>query len=258
MTVEPTSDRYRDEGVGRLILEIAGHPVYRFDEGPVRFGRQGPEVHLHGDEMPREVGTFVSGAEGWKLRNRDHLPGRSAPRPLVVTSVERGSTRSVRVMPSTETTLPGLGTVAFIVGAASQVEFLFRVEDQPANLAVPDPPTGAATSVPTLTPRQIDYLVAFAEPELRGQAQVWRRSQQEVADLWHVSVRSVESAIEEVRLRFQADAVLPPGTPPGRDLIGAIVRAAVGLQMVTADDLAWAALDSAPRSARENPARRGR
>ena len=107
----------------------------------------------------------------------------------------------------------------------------------------------------SLTARQVDYVVALAEPELRHTPSARRRQLDEVAALWGVRREAVEAALRVLRTRL-VDAELLDARDNGQVGVSDLVaRIAVSHALVTEADLAWADLygPGGPRSAAQGP-----
>lgn len=148
--------------------------------------------YLHG-----EAGRFNRGPGGWSLHNtgtRLHL------------KVVHGTGQIVELPPGAATMLaPGRGTIRIKAGP-SAYELAYDLEGGPP---APEPGQGGSDTLPygrALTPAQLDYVLALAEPRLRGWTLKLPTSA-EIARRWGVSERTVSHAFEEVRVRLREAGV---------------------------------------------------
>jgi hypothetical protein len=223
----------------------------------VRFGRSADVELTLGDpgtgapmpNMSRHVGTFRRTDGEWWL----DTPGEEGAASARTVRVFGLATTPVLVPPGCSTQLRDVGTIVF---PPSQYTLRFRVSGAPAPPALPRPSAGSATERPLeLTPRQVDFLVTLAEPELRQTPTAIRRSIPEVAALWRVKPNTVELCLRTLRERLSDVGELDAdwnGRPGVTELL---VRVAVELALVSHADLAWARLDDplGPRRADTGP-----
>jgi hypothetical protein len=244
--------------VSNLLIDLPSGPRRRIEEHEVvRFGRDPTlELPLTGSDdrtMSRHVGTFrFHGDDWWLERPEPPRPTRSGP--LEVMALDGSNRRTVP--PGGALMLRGAGAVSF---PPRRFTLRFRVVGQrPA-----PPPTGesggaddgATMPVLSLTARQVDYVVALAEPELRHTPSVRRRQLDEVAALWGVRREAVEAALRTLRARM-VDAELLDARDNGQVGVSDLVaRIAVAHALVTPADLEWADLyrGAGPRSAAQGP-----
>ena len=235
----PTGDRRR----------IEEHEVIRFGRDP------GLELPLAGRDdrtMSRHVGTFRFHGDDWWLERPDPArPTRSGP--LEVMAIDGSSRRAVP--PGGASVLRGAGAITF---PPRQFTLRFRVVGQPSTGGSPPGPDdedGFTVPVLSLTARQVDYVVALAEPELRHTPSARRRQLDEVAALWGVRREAVEAALRLLRSRM-VDADLLDARDNGQVGVSDLVaRIAVSHALVTAADLEWADLyrSEGPRTAAKGP-----
>jgi hypothetical protein len=242
--------------VTTLLIDLPTGARRRVEEHEVvRFGRD-PRLELalatpEERTMSRHVGTFVHRGDDWWLeRPETGRPARGGP--LEVLTID-GSNRWT-VTPGGACVLRGAGAVTF---PPRHFTLRFRVEGaHPAGTPDDDPDDGNSTvPVVSLTPRQVDYLVALAEPELRHTPSARRRQLDEVAALWGVRREAVEAALRMLRGRL-VDADLLDVDANGQVGVSDLVaRIAVSHGLVTEADLAWADLyrSPAPRPASQGP-----
>lgn len=223
----------------------------------MRFGRSTDVELTLGDPrtgapmpgMSRHVGTFRQAGDEWWLDTPDEAPPASS-RTVRVFGLD---TTGVVVQPGCSTRLREVGTIVF---PPSHYTLRFRVSGAPAVRALPRPSGEPATQRPLeLTPRQVDFLVALAEPELRQSPTTIRRSIPEVAALWGVKPNTVELSLRTLRERLSAAGELDPDWNGRSGVTELLVRVAVELALVSPADLEWAALDvpPGPRRAEEGP-----
>lgn len=240
-----------------LLIDLPSGHRRRVEEGEVvRFGRD-PRLELplaapEDRTMSRHVGTFrFHGGDWWLERPEPQGAARSGP--LEVMGLDGSHRRSVP--PGGASTLRGAGAVVF---PPRRFTLRFRVE------GVPSPPgadrPGAedgATTVPvvSLTPRQVDYVVALAEPELRHTPSTRRRQLDEIAALWGVRREAVEAALRQLRGRLVDAELLDPDDNGQVGVSDLVARIAVTHALVTEADLQWADLYRAggPRPAAGGP-----
>jgi hypothetical protein len=245
--------------VPNLLIDLPSGPRRRVEEHEVvRFGRDPRlELPLAGAEdrtMSRHVGTFrFHGGDWWLERPEAAQASRSGP--LEVMALDGSSRRTVP--PGGASLLRGAGAVTF---PPRRFTLRFRVEGQR-----PAPPVagghtaadhgGTTMPVMSLTARQVDYVVALAEPELRHTPSARRRQLDEVAALWGVRREAVEAALRLLRTRL-VDAELLDTRDNGQvGVTDLVARIAVSNALVTAADLEWADLygSNGPRSANQGP-----
>jgi hypothetical protein len=244
--------------VSTLLVETPSGERRELDGArPVRFGRSSDVELPLGDpgtgapmpNMSRHVGTFRRTTDGWWL-DTPAGEGVASPRTVRVFGL---AVTPVLVPPGCSTQLRDAGTIVF---PPSHYTLRFRVTGGPATAAIVAPTGEPATAHPLeLTPRQVDFLVALAEPELRQTPTAIRRSIPEVAALWGVKPNTVELSLRTLRERLCAVGELDAdgnGRPGVTELL---VRVAVELALVSHTDLDWAALDRplGPRRAEDGP-----
>lgn len=240
-----------------LILQVPGEGPVNLDQGAeMTFGRgDGPlQLRRSGEidpMMSRTVGqVWFDGV--WLLHNPDgDEPGRP-PLHVIATTGAR-----VIVEPGCSTALRGRGTIRFKTTPETSYDLYFRVDGDEVTV----PPARvddsfAGTEKPHLTPREVDYLVTFAMPELFAGTGESRPSTEWVAERWGVSGSAVEKAVKEARDRLQRLNYLDLGGRTGpRDLTERFVRNLTSMRLLTRADWEWAfpADGSGPRRAEDGP-----
>jgi hypothetical protein len=246
--------------VPNLLIDLPSGPRRRVEEHEVvRFGRDPRlELPLAGPDertMSRHVGTFrFHGGDWWLERPEPDRPSRSGP--LEVMAIDGSNRRSVQ--PGGASMLRGAGAVTF---PPRQFTLRFRVEGQRPTSAngtgtrVDDDDDASTMPVLSLTARQVDYVVALAEPELRHTPSARRRQLDEVAALWGVRREAVEAALRLLRTRLVDAELLDPRDNGQVGVSDLVARIAVSHALVTPADLAWADLygTDGPRPAARGP-----
>jgi hypothetical protein len=251
-----------------LLMEVPGGAAVSADEGVmVRFGREpaGPEPAgnaptqsiqiLRGgnvdDSMSRVVGQLWFDTYWWLHNPADPDNPNRADLSVI------GSTGARLVLgPGAVTTLFGAGAIRF---ETPRADYALRFRVDGSYLAVPEPdvdPSTSGTMKPYLRPRERDFLVTFAEPELYRGPSTPRPTLKDVAARWGVHRATVQEAVTNARERARFDGYLDLGDFDN-DLLERFVKYLVRVRLLTrADwDWAWPEDGSGPRPA--TPARRG-
>lgn len=167
----------------------------------ITFGRSGEiAVDDANSFMHRVVGEFRVEADVWWLHNR----GSS------IRLVMFGSDGVQVDLPAgTSTALTAhTGTVSFMAGP-SPYELTYRLESAPEVNPAPigaDTGTGTSPFGVTLTAREVDYMVAFAEPRLTGSGDPFP-TYLEVARANHVAEKTVDNSLQKLRAKLKASGV---------------------------------------------------
>jgi hypothetical protein len=244
-----------------LLIDLPSGPRRRVEHHEVvRFGRDPRlELPLSGPEdrtMSRHVGTFRFHGDDWWVE-RPEPGGRARSGPLEVMGIDGSGLRSVP--PGGASVLRGAGAVAF---PPRRYTLRFRVEGHRptpgrSGGGTVDDPLGGATTMPvvSITARQVDYVVALAEPELRHTPSARRRQLDEIAALWGVRREAVEAALRLLRSRLVEAQLLEHGDNGQIGVNDVVARIAVSHGLVTMADLEWAALyrPGGPRPAAGSP-----
>ena len=223
----------------------------------IRFGRSSdleltlvdPGTRAPMPTMSRHVGTFRRTGDDWWLDTAGSGDGAGA-RAVRVFGL---TANPVVVPPGCSTRLLNAGTVVF---PPANYTLRFRVTGAAATVAPGHAAGEPVTELPLdLTPRQVDFLVALAEPELRQTPTAVRRSIPEVAALWDVKPGTVELCLRGLRERLSAAGEMDPDWNGRPGVTEVLVRVSVDLGLVTTADLDWAALDGpdVPRRAEQGP-----
>lgn len=235
----------------RLIVETPDQCRRAFDDGEVRFGRA-PDLELPLVDprtkqpiptMKRHAGTFLLTGDRWSVRN--DADNSESGRLLYVVGVSNRSRLTVH--PNTQTHLNSAGTVVI----DADFTLRFAVPGAPSEPSRPAPTSNVppTEAIVTLTPRMVDFLVALAEPELRGHPPGLRRTQGEVAQLWGVTLWTVEETLEKARAKFREKGLLLDDGAKERQRAHsqteAMVRVALHRGLLSYADLAWARLNEA-------------
>lgn len=242
-----------------LLIDLPSGPRRRVEEHEVvRFGRD-PRLELalsspDDRTMSRHVGTFRFHGDDWWVE-RPEPRGHARTGPMEVVGID-GSTRG-SVQPGGASVLRGAGAISF---PPRRYTLRFRVEGhRPAphdpGGTTDDLAGGATMPLVSLTPRQVDYVVALAEPELRHTPSARRRQLDEIAALWGVRRETAESALRLLRGRLVDAELLDPRDNGHVGVNDVVARVAVAHGLVTVADLDWADLyrPAGPRPAAEGP-----
>ena len=230
-----------------LDVDLAGNRL-RFaasDAVAVRFGRAehleivvagpsgGPDRH-----MSRHVGSFRFHHGAWALENPQAPPGRTR----AVLDVVALNGMTTAVPPGASTTLPAVGEIRWRTTSTTQYSLRFRFDGVTAAAVVAAEPGDApATAQTTLTPREVDFCVSLAEPELFGSLRARRPALSEVAEQWHVSLGTVEKTLRHLRDKLVAGGMVDfDDDPRVRDKTARLVAAVVELGLVGMADWRWA------------------
>ena len=231
-----------------LDVDLAGRRA-RFDpptDQPVRFGRA-PDLELVVPDasggadlhMSRHVGSFRFRDGTWTLENPSpRSPGKKRAVLDVVTLT--GSTTAVP--PGASTPLPGVGEVRWRTTSTTTYSLRFRFAGvTAAAVRSAEAPAGPATSEVVLTPREVDFCVSLAEPELFGSLRARRLSLPEVAERWYVSLGTVEKTLRGLRDKLVAAGMVDfDDDQKVRDKTARLVAAVVELGFLGLDDWRWA------------------
>ncbi len=224
--------------VAELRIEFAGERIDVTER--LSFGRSAQLSVDENRHLHRQVGEVFADRGLWWLRNlgsRIHL------------TVHGSDGGRVELPPGAVAALTApLGRISFSAGP-TRYELEYQLSDQLA-------PGGAAALVVgesttqlglVLTPREVDFLVAFARPLLLG-LEAPSPTYAEVAAVWGVAPKTLDNTVQAIKRKVR-DAGL------GRDLpLDAIVRALVRQGLVTVDDLQWSNIGvGPPRSAVSGP-----
>ncbi len=225
-------------GAGELCVEFGDDLITVEDR--LTFGRAGDleidsNPHLH-----RLVGEFVREHDAWWLRN---LGTR-----LFITLVNPDGTR-VDLAPGSSLVLVGLGGAVRVSAGPARYEIRFR-STIAAPLATPVVAVngGATTEFEAfLTPREVDFLVTFAQPILDG-TNGPLPTYVEVADVWGVAPKTLDNTLQTIKRKMR-NARLVRDEP-----LDTLVRVAIAHSLVTRSDLNWSELASGgARSSAEGP-----
>lgn len=229
---------------GVLDVDLAGRRA-RFDPaagGAVRFGRAddlelvvtgrdgGPDRH-----MSRHVGSFRFVAGAWSL---DNPAAARAGRSRAVLEVRALSGVTTTVPPGASAPLPGVGEIRWRTTSRTEYAIRYRYAGvTPAAVRGVAATSGPDTSQVDLTPREVDFCVSLAEPELFGSLRAHRLSLPEVAARWHVSLGTVEKTLRGLRDKLAAAGLVDfDGDQRVRDKTARLVAATVELGLVGVDD----------------------
>jgi hypothetical protein len=245
-----------------LLIDLPTGPRRRVDvHEVVRFGRD-PRLELvlvppQDRTMSRHVGTFRFHDGDWWVE-RPAAAGRAGAGPLDVLDIDGTGRRSID--PGGAAVLRGAGALTFPPRHFTlrfRVEGALGVAGSDNDTTEDDDPAGGERTVPVvaLTPRQVDYVVALAEPELVHTPSARRRQLDEVAALWGVRREAVEAALRVLRGRLVDAALLDPSDNGQIGVNDIVARVAVAHGLITPADLAWADLYRAegPCPAAEGP-----
>jgi hypothetical protein len=220
----------------------------------VRFGRD-PDLELclgqHLSTMSRHVGSLYRGTGDWWVDNPPVAPG---VRGCIIDLIAATGTREP-VLPGHAARLRNEGRLYF---PPKDFEIRFRVisADEPLDQgeAEGEGTVGTEWAVP-LSPRQVDYVVALAEPELRDVPGARRRHLPQIATLWGVSPAAVETSLRILRARLVKHGLLDADEDGRPGVNDTVARIAVRHRLVTVADLEWARLDGLnnPRPASSGP-----
>jgi hypothetical protein len=243
----------------RLILQLPdGEPVVLpTTTGWLSFGRStGPlQVRCDGEVDPGMSRTIaqVGFDKGWWIHNPAEVDPWVQRRQPVDVADERGAKTTVE--PGGSCQLPPHGTIRFSTTRANYA-LRFHVE----GASIPSPPEDeldpTQTIRPRLYPREVDYLVTLARPELAGSSTTDTRPTFDwVAEVWHVSRRAVEESTRKARSRMEAAGHVDLGGRTGSaDLTDRFVRWLVEMSLLREEDWQWAFGDGLPpRPASEGP-----
>jgi len=230
---------------GKLIVRAEGVEPRVLEPGEkLSFGRSGDGLQLRGRDgldrhMPRVAGRFWFDG-GWWVQNDENDPDADAPRPAL-TVVGAGRTPTQVVRPAQQGRLFGLGVVRFSSGGElHEVRFRVEGEELPAPPVV-DPPSGEVTALPRLNPREVDYLVILATPELSAEVTASRPTFKYVASMWGVGPDTVEATVRNARRRLERQGFVKLGARSGlADISERFVRWALEVELVGAADWEWA------------------
>ncbi len=233
-----------------LIVDLPSGERHRCDgDADVRFGRY-PELELPlvdprtarpSPEMSRHVGTLRQIDGTWWVE-----AGESGHHDLEVFGLDESS---IPVPARGAVRLPAVGA---IVLPPRDFTIRFRVDGM-TDLAPTPPLPGERTQLPVeLTPRQVDFLVALAEPELRHKPTLVRRHIAEIGELWGVQRGTVEVALREVRRKMVAAGLLDRVDMNKPGINDTMARVAVRCGLITREDYRWAVLHNGdgPRPAK--------
>ena len=219
-----------------LELEFAGETV-RADR-TITFGR---DADLELDTNPflhRQAGAFVRAGKDWWIHNTGSK--------LYLTVVSADGTKSELPPGTRHAIASGQGLVRITAGHSTyEINYTLTSSASPAAGGVATPELGTMTVQVdlTLTPREIDFLVTFARPELLGLAEPMP-TYADVAATWDVSPKTLDNSLQSIKRKFRAAKLV-------RDQgLDTVVQVAIQHSLITRDDLEWAALDSGtPRPA---------
>lgn len=233
-----------------LLLDLPDSTRLRFENGPVPFGRRPRDgVHLPAADsgpapvtMSRHAGTFSLRSGEWWVENSG----------AAYLDIESTSSNGVVSVPRTVAVrLPSAGIIR-IPPVGYEIRFRRAGPAAPDRRTSDGPRTARLVEV---TPRQVDFLVALAEPELVGDVALVRRTIRDIAQVWSVQPITVERSLRDVRSRLSDGGLLPtdgPGRPGVSDVVARIV---VKAAVIDLDDYVWADLhgEGVPRPSAHGP-----
>jgi hypothetical protein len=196
--------------------------------------------------MSRHVGTICHEQGEWRVRNE--LSPSGADRRMWV----RCTTRVWALPPSGEIVLPSSSTLVF---PPSRFWITVRIYNPAANQIGPDDVVGSGVTVPpvSLSPREVDFLVALCEPEFCEDEQLIRRSIAEIADLFSVSRNTVDTKFRLLRRKLADAHLFDPELIDRQGANDLLARVAADERLINADDLKHADLHGLVRLAEQGP-----
>lgn len=229
---------YRAVAMADLIVDFAGEVRRVADR--MTFGRAADleldsNPHLH-----RLVGEFARQDGVWWLRN---LGSR-----LFLTMLTGDGTKTELAPGSQQVIVASTGVVRVAVGQA-RYELAFHHDGAPsASDPAERPLEGATTDFDAvLTPREIDFLVTFAQPILDG-TNGPLPTYLSVASIWGVSPKTLDNTLQSIKRKMR-QARLVRDEP-----LETLVRVAISHSLVTVDDLRWSDLaEGGARSSATGP-----
>lgn len=205
--------------------------------------------------LSRHAGIFVHDGV-WMLRNPAEEEHR---RPAFKVAQTNGT--QTQLPPGAAMPLPPQGVITFRTRAERRYELRFRVEGASETSAPPmrPPSVGDRTDpVPKplleMTPREVDFCVTLAAPEIIGESDARRPTLSEVAKTWHVARSTVDNTLGDLRKKAAVQGLIPSeGDPSDKTRTVRLVRALVDLGLLTLEDYDWAFGGGAVRSSIESP-----
>lgn len=220
-----------------LVVTYAGSEIV-VDER-LGFGRSAALALDTNRFLHRITGEFVLESGGWYLHNR-------GSRLLLTVSLADGNV--VRLVPGSSTALAMSGVIRFEAGPVRyDVAFSLPGSDAPVSSEPPEVDGHTTEYEVLLTPREVDFAVAFARNRLEGIAGPTPTYAQ-VGRIWNVSHRTVDNTMQGIKRKFR---------DVGIDVdvsIESLLDHLIVVGLVSAQDLAWARLDGpAARSSLDGP-----
>jgi hypothetical protein len=221
-----------------LIIDFAGE--VRTVEDRLSFGRTADlEIDVN-QYMHRTVGEFVRRDGVWRLHN----VGSHIHLTVVSNDGKRVELppKAVQILAASE------GVVRFSAGP-TRYEIEYRLPDVEVDTDLDPDVSGESTTEFALvfTPREIDFLVAFARPLLM-RTDGAMPTYAEVARLWGVSPKTLDNTVQGIKRKLRGAGIARD--EPLEMLVSLVVRHG----LVTREDLDWARLHSDdPRPAAEGP-----
>jgi hypothetical protein len=198
----------------------------------VSFGRDADIALDSNPFLHRRTGAFAHENGRWTVQN---LGAK-----LYLTIIADDGTR-VELPPGSMHVLPVGGGVVRVIAGRSTYELRYEVTSEiDADAPTVVPPSETTKTVqfdPTLTPREIDFLVTFARPSLLGLNEPMP-TYAEAARLWGISPKTLDNTLQSIRRKFRTLGLV-------RDLaLDGLIQSAIRHSLITRADVEWAQLDS--------------
>lgn len=208
------------------------------------FGRDADIILDTNRYLHRRTGAFIRADDGFWLHNlgtRLHL----------AVADEVGNRADLA--PGGRQLAVGSGTVRIVAGPATY-ELDYRVDGTSAVSQAGADESDAGTQTIgldlELTPREVDFLVTFAQPYLLGHSRTLP-TYADVASTWFVSPKTLDNSLQAIKRKFRAAGLVRDPN------LEALVLTAIQHSLVTRADLDWVRLEGGqPRSTAERSASR--
>ena len=215
-------------------------------DGRLTFGRAADISIDDNTQLHRSAGAFTFGHGRWWLHN-------TGSRLRLCLVSESGTV--VDLAPGDEVSLAGTSGWVRLAAGRARYELEYAVGGEAPDRPVWDPTQATTPEMAGATefkveprPRDVDFLVTLARPQLEGTQQP-TPTIGHVAALWGVSESTVNNTLGEFRSRLRDAGLIRSGASTEM-----LIRVVIANGLIGQRDLEWAAFDQGPpRPARDGP-----